>query len=403
MASYHVTAAAWAAGELSVAEPALAQIVEDRIASAEHRLALRGISDLGAIQRAQGRLSAALRTYQRGLGVARHAGSPPNIGIAHVGIAEVLYERDERDAATEHVLAGIEHCRRYAYAPPLVTGLVVLAKLRRAAGDHPACAAALDEADTLTPQVADLRVPVPAVRARLALADGDAGEASTWARGRGPAGEVAVAYAREADFLLLARLRLTEREPGTVVGLLAPWRELATSQQRATSLIELALVTALAHAAAGDQQAARLALAEALTLAAPERHIRVFADEGAAVADLVREVLVGRRLEQLTGADAVPREFLADLAAAFERAGTPVLPTASAGAVVVAGLVEPLSARELEVLALLTAGHSNRAIADQLFIGLDTVKRHVTHILGKLGVTNRTQAAARARELELVT
>jgi LuxR family maltose regulon positive regulatory protein len=403
MASYHVATAAWAAGELSIAEPALAQIVEDRIASAEHRLALRGTFDLGAIQRAQGRLSAALRTYQRGLDVARHGGSPPNIGIAHVGMAEVLYERDELDAATEHVLAGIENCRRYAFGPPLVTGLVVLAKLHRAGGDDTACSVALDEAEALMPQVSDLRIPVAAVRARLALVDGDPSEAYTWARAHGAVGRRGAAYAREADFLLLARLWLTERDPGDVVGLLEPWRELAASQLRTASLIELALVTALAHATVGDQQAAMVALAESLTLAAPERHIRTFVDEGAAVADLLRELLVGRRLERLAGADTVPREFLADLAAAFERAGTPVLPTASAGAVAVAGLVEPLSARELEVLVLLTAGHSNRVIADRLFIGLDTVKRHVTHIFGKLGVANRTQAAARARELELVT
>jgi LuxR family maltose regulon positive regulatory protein len=403
MASYHVAAAAWVAGELSIAEPAMAQLVEDRIASAEHRLALRGTFDLGAIQQAQGRLSAALRTYQRGLEVARDAGSPPNIGIAHVGMAEVLYERDELSAATENVLAGIEHCRRYAYGPPLVAGLIVLAKLHRAAGDRAASTAALDEADTLMPEISNLRTPVSAVRARFALLDGDPSEASTWSRAHGAGADLAMTYAREADFLLQARLRLAGRERDTVVDRLGPWRELAISQGRTASLIELGVVTALAYVATGDGPAAARALAEALARAAPERHIRAFADEGAVVADLVRELLVGRRLEQLVGTDAVPRGYLAALAGAFERAGMPVLPTASGGAVAVAGLVEPLSARELEVLSLLTAGHSNRAIADALFIGLDTVKRHVTHIFGKLGVANRTQAAARARELALVT
>ncbi|HEY9418485.1 MAG TPA: helix-turn-helix transcriptional regulator, partial [Pseudonocardia sp.] len=217
MATYHVAAAAWSSGELSIAEPALSQLVEDRIASAEHRLALRGIFDLGAIQQAQGRLSAALRTYQRGLEVARDAGSPPNIGIAHVGIAEVLYARDELDDATEHVLAGIEHCRRYAYAPPLVAGLVVLAKLHRAAGDRAACTAALDEAESLMPEISNLRIPVPAVRARLALTDGEQSEASTWSRAHDATGHSVAAYAREADFLLLARLWLTGPERDCVL------------------------------------------------------------------------------------------------------------------------------------------------------------------------------------------
>jgi LuxR family transcriptional regulator, maltose regulon positive regulatory protein len=64
--------------------------------------------------------------------------------------------------------------------------------------------------------------------------------------------------------------------------------------------------------------------------------------------------------------------------------------------------VEPLSDRELEVLGLLAAGKANRAIADELVVALDTVKKHVSHILDKLGVDNRTQAVTRARELRLL-
>jgi len=66
------------------------------------------------------------------------------------------------------------------------------------------------------------------------------------------------------------------------------------------------------------------------------------------------------------------------------------------------GLVEPLSARELEVLALLADGRSNQAIAAELVISLDTVKRHVSHVLDKLGAANRTQAVGRARDLGLL-
>jgi LuxR family transcriptional regulator, maltose regulon positive regulatory protein len=69
---------------------------------------------------------------------------------------------------------------------------------------------------------------------------------------------------------------------------------------------------------------------------------------------------------------------------------------------VVAGLIEPLSARELEVLGLLAAGKPNQAIAEELVVTLETVKSHVAHILGKLGVANRTQAVVRARELGLL-
>jgi ATP/maltotriose-dependent transcriptional regulator MalT len=56
----------------------------------------------------------------------------------------------------------------------------------------------------------------------------------------------------------------------------------------------------------------------------------------------------------------------------------------------------------LEVLRLLAAGRSNQRIAHDLVVALDTVKKHVTHLLGKLGAANRTEAAARARQLGLI-
>ena len=64
--------------------------------------------------------------------------------------------------------------------------------------------------------------------------------------------------------------------------------------------------------------------------------------------------------------------------------------------------MEPLSERELEILSWIARGASNKEIAGRLFIAEGTVKNHVTHILGKLGVRDRTQAAIRARELGLL-
>ena len=66
------------------------------------------------------------------------------------------------------------------------------------------------------------------------------------------------------------------------------------------------------------------------------------------------------------------------------------------------GLVEQLTARELEILVLLAAGTPNPRIAAELVVSLDTVKKHVSHILGKLGAANRTEAVTRARQLGLI-
>jgi LuxR family maltose regulon positive regulatory protein len=68
----------------------------------------------------------------------------------------------------------------------------------------------------------------------------------------------------------------------------------------------------------------------------------------------------------------------------------------------VPGLIEPLTSRELEVLAMLAAGEPNQAIADQFLVTLDTVKKHVSHLLDKLAASNRTEAVAHARTLSLI-
>jgi LuxR family maltose regulon positive regulatory protein len=65
-------------------------------------------------------------------------------------------------------------------------------------------------------------------------------------------------------------------------------------------------------------------------------------------------------------------------------------------------LLDPLSVRELEVLHLIAIGDSNYEIAEQLVVAVSTVKRHVSNIFSKLGVTNRTQAVARAREFGIL-
>ena len=108
--------------------------------------------------------------------------------------------------------------------------------------------------------------------------------------------------------------------------------------------------------------------------------------------------LLGRLIAaQRTGkaAAGVPLGYLARLQRTFG-------PGRSARDPVPSGIVDPLTRRELEVLEMVAAGRSNQAIARELVVTLDTVKKHVGHVLGKLGAANRTEAVARARELNLL-
>lgn len=88
----------------------------------------------------------------------------------------------------------------------------------------------------------------------------------------------------------------------------------------------------------------------------------------------------------------IAAKVLAEFTRLEERAASPAQP----------GLVEPLSDRELEILRQVAAGDSNKEIAARLYITEGTVKNHVTNILGKLGVRDRTQAALRAREMGIL-
>jgi LuxR family transcriptional regulator, maltose regulon positive regulatory protein len=399
----YLAMADWLGGRLVEAEQALAGLAAEQVAAGVRYLAAL-YRDLGQVQRDRGHLGAALRTYERTFGIASQAGRPlPPAGIAHVDIAEVRYERGELDAALDHATQGVALSRQLGWSRQLAAGLAILAWIRHAQGDRAGALEAMREAERVqpSPAVVGLLNPMPALRARLALAHGQVDAAAHWVQQRGLAPDDQPNYPREGEYLVLARVLLAQQAPERALGLLGRLHAQAAAQGRTGSVIETRALQALALDASGDQAGALAALAEALTLAAPEGYLRVFVDEGPPMAALVREV-VGRRQERPAAADAVPRDYLARLVEAFEQAGLPVRLPVRSGGVVVAGLVEPLTERELEVLGLLAAGAPNRAIAKQLVVTLDTVKRHVSNLFSKLEVANRTQAVARARELGLL-
>jgi LuxR family maltose regulon positive regulatory protein len=394
-------------GRLPEAERAFESGITQWREASEHFLAARGCHHLGLVQRAQGRLDAALETYQQGLRITAAPGRPvlPTAGIAYVGMAELAYQRDELDAALEHLTKGIALCRQLAYTRPLAAGLAALAWIRQAQGDASGALEAVGEAARVAPGpgVANPVNPAPAQRARLLLAHGEVGAAARWTQERGLGPDDQPSYPREPEHLVLARVLLAQDRPDQALALLERLHAAATAQGRTGSIIEIQALQALALAASGDEAGAVAVLAGALTLAWPQGYVRVFADEGPPMGALLGRLVAAQRRDR-TSARGVPLEYLSRLARAFGRdAAHAVAPGASpARRALVPGLVEALSERELEVLRLLAAGKQNHQIAEELYVALDTVKKHVTHIFQKLGAVNRTEATARARELGLL-
>jgi LuxR family maltose regulon positive regulatory protein len=394
-----LAAAEWFRGRLAEAEQAFVSSIAGWHAGQPISW---GVYQLGQVQRAQGRLDAAAETYQKTLDIAAEPGRAPAppAGPAYVGLGEVAYQRNELDSAERQVTEGIALCRQFLYPAPLGTGLVTLAWIRQAQGDPGGALDAMGEAEraALGPAVTGLLNPVPAQRARLLLTQGNVGAAARWTTERGLRPDDEPGYPSEPEYLVLARVLLAQDRPAQALMLLERMLAAASGQGRTGSAIEIGALLALALAACGNTGGAVDALAQALALGCPQGYVRVFADEGAPMAALLGRLVAAQKAER--AAD-VPPACMARVLQAFGGKHEPQ--GAGRGAAgVVPGLVEQLTARELEVLVLLAEGMPNPRIAEQLVVTLDTVKKHVSHLLGKLGAANRTEAVTRARQLGII-
>ena len=392
----------WLDDRLGPAERGLAEVLAERRAVGAlfaGFLPMRVWYDLGEVQRAQGNLDAALATCRQALDTFGESSQTALTGPAHVGLAQVLYERNELTAALDHATRGVTLCRHLAFTSALATGLAIVARIRHAQGDAAGALAAMGEAGQagLSPQVITLFNPVPSQRARLLLAQGDTAAAARWTQQRGLRPDDEPGYPQEREYLVLARVLLAQDRPGQALTLLDRLLARAATGGRIGSVIEIRALQALAHQASRDEPAAMAALVEALTLSCPQGHVRVFADEGPPMGALLGRLVAAHRAKQAP-ARPIPFSCLARLVQAFDgklNAAAALRPELGA----VPGLIEPLTGRELEVLRLLAAGRSNQRIAHNLVVALNTVKKHVTHVLGKLGAANRTDAPAPLRRL----
>jgi ATP/maltotriose-dependent transcriptional regulator MalT len=180
----------------------------------------------------------------------------------------------------------------------------------------------------------------------------------------------------------------------------------AETSGRMDSVIAILVLRALALQDQGDLDAALTALNRALTLAGPEGYVRVFVDEGAPMAALLRQAHAPTTapgyitaLLQAFGTEVVDARLAGGTSFPIQH---PKLVVERSEGSTIQNLDEPLSPRELEVLRHIAAGRSNAEIARTLVIAVSTVKTHINSIFGKLGVTSRSQAIARAHALHIV-
>ena len=355
---------------------------------------------LARLQMLQGRLhQAAVTLKQAAQLLPQRPGQPVLVSSPayHFVLSELLYAWNQLPAA-EHALAqGMEVLRSdlQADAGVVTAGYITLARVQHAQGDFRAALLTLETWTHLARQRRYLPLVVAqgaAWQAHLQLSAGQVTAALHWAEASGLSAGDALEYPREREFLTLVRVRIAQARVGPAslalqeaLGVIARLQAEAQAKGRLSSVLEILLLRALAFDALGDQVQALAALEQALRRAEPEGYIRLFVDEGAPLVALLLRA-------QARG---ILPDYVSSLLAA---AGIQTAASSSQ----TSELPEPLTAREREVLRLLVAGASNAAMARDLVITVGTVKRHVNSIYGKLGVTSRTQAVARAHTLHLL-
>ena len=311
-------------------------------------------------------------------------------GALNIALGEVLLQWNELDAAEDQIRQGIQANKLWNNVVSDMLGYASLARVQQARGDLEAAFTTLHQLEGLLEGrtlPSGLEDELDSLRVRLRLEKGDLAGASEWAR-RIHISEPVTAI-EELNCITLARVRLAEGRYVEAQRILEAISTLAAEGQRTNRQIKIDLLLAVTLAAQNQVPRALQVLESCLSLAEADRHLRAFLDGG----EPMRELLsVYSRLPS-----AGHKAYVQALLEAF----TGISPAAFAQTAPTEW-IEPLTARENEVLRLLAEGLTNRQIAEKLYLAEGTVKFHVHSILNKLQVQSRTQAIARAKKLKLI-
>jgi LuxR family maltose regulon positive regulatory protein len=383
-------------GDMTSASRAFADAAAASQTASTMTLALIACGRLVLVQALNGKLHQAATTYRQTLELAAsHAmAATAATGVADVGMGEVLRQWSDLGAAADLLRRGIAHCAAVGgLAEMALDGTLILARVLEAQGDVAGACAALEQGEVLgrNGNVAQYAARIAVEQARLWLnpTRGDPDAVRRWAAGLGYDTTAINADHQEGYLALLKRLALAHwqiaqgRYGGTATVLQRLLGE-AEAGGLVGCAIEILSLLARLHYEQGQLPEAMIALTQALSLGEPEGYVRVFLDAGMPMVALLREA-------QKRG---VAPAYVARLLAACK---APATETAPAPVV-----IEALSERERELLALLAAGLSTPEIATRLFITTGTVRNHLKSIYGKLDVHSKLQAVERARAVGLL-
>jgi LuxR family maltose regulon positive regulatory protein len=311
-------------------------------------------------------------------------GNPlPVAGLLYVVLGKLAYEANDLERAHQYLQTGLELGQHSATTLVILYSLEALAQVQYAMGDAQEALATIQEAQAMAAQAGEFewRGAGAAIEAHLQMRQGNIQAARRWTESINLPLADPLDQTRKYEYTNYARVLLALGRASKAQALLAKLERAAQEDERHRHLLTIHIQQALAEHKLHNKAKALEYLERALQLAAQENYVRAFLDEDPALAQLLPHVRH------------VAPEFVGELLAAFgESPPPPHTPTR----------IEPLSARELEVLRLMASDLSAPEIAEELVIAVSTVRSHIKHIYGKLDAHSRYEAVERARKLDLI-
>ncbi len=390
-------------GEVEPAIQAFRVAAEIGRENGNRMLEVIALSRQAQIHMVQGDLQQAEEQTRKALEISksRQGDYLPLSGMPLMVLAYLLYERAELKQALSYIEKAIE-LSQLSGGFWSVDCYIVHAFILQSIGNGTGAREAYANARTIASQTRANRfdeIYTGAYEVRLFAAQGNTRAARQWVKRNmldepGPVSGVAEAryqpqlfHLVELEQISLARVTLAQGGAEKALEILTALFPESERRGRTRSLVENMVLQAVAYQAQRRLEAACGALEKALALAEPGGFVQIFVDEGQPM----------KKLLLAAAARGIQPQYTAGLLGAYENSWA-----ASLTRSVLEGTPEKLSARELNVLKLVAQGSSDKKIAETLFISPETVHKHLNNIFGKLGVHNRTEAAARAQQLGLL-